>query len=112
MARKRSSSSYRLSLPSSARTKIRSRSGSCCLFAISSPSRGLSTGLVDDDVAEEFLPFITLVQQLYRIDNRERNAFGQRFDFGVGRDEIALGENRLPVREQEIAEEDGGIRMG
>src|SRR4051794_32104997 len=74
-------------------------------------SRPALAALPDEDLLEALLPRLALVEHEGSIDDPERALGDRRLEFLARRHEVAVGENLLCVAEQEIEEQDRGVRM-
>ena len=74
------------------------------VFAVSATSA--------EQIGVEILPLVVLVDRDAGVDERHRHFVERRVDLRAGRDELAIGDDLLPLGAQlEVVEENGRIRM-
>src|SRR5437764_470558 len=66
--------------------------------------------MIDYDALVKPFPFIPLVKKLGRIDESQRR-IRQRFKSSIGRQHVAIGQDRLPIGQQPIHKQDGRVWM-
>src|SRR5262245_12315275 len=79
--------------------------------AFAGMTRGGSARRRDDRLLVEVLPLLRLVEHLGRVDELQRALGEGRLDLLARRHEIAAGEQRLRLSDQEIVEQHRGVRM-
>src|SRR5262245_18988602 len=70
-----------------------------------------STQRIGDDLAEIFVPFHAVIERFCRVETVKVDNLRQRFCIRPRREEVAIAQDVLRVREHELEEEDRGVRV-